>query len=321
MKNKLYCALFFMVILLTACAGTSKIVGSWVDSDGGKYEFYKDGSMTISTLGITMSGSYELIDRETLKMSLEGLLGLGGSTIFNYKVSGDQLTLATGDLTIVLGRTNSTKSSPEKLGDTDSPILVPPTVTQTNISTLTMAPPTSTQTMAPPTSTPTMEPTPTVHGVQNPSGVIPAGMPAIVDGYVLVVDKTDMTVDDDFIGFTIRIRVTGNESRLFRYNAASIKLKDDLGNYYDYYYTISYGTKCTESDIYLAKQITIEPQTEVIIEPATRMMYSSYFWWCLDNQNQVIPGFNAIIPQNARSLILEFEGFGPFSGFGMEFKL
>src|SRR3990172_7130843 len=99
MKIKLFSVSVILCVLLIGCTSTSKIIGSWVDSDGGNYEFYKDGSMSISTLGIPMSGSYELIDRETIKMSLDGLLGFGGSTIFNYKVTGNQLTLTTGDLT------------------------------------------------------------------------------------------------------------------------------------------------------------------------------------------------------------------------------
>ena len=79
-----------------------------------------------------------------------------------------------------------------------SPILARPTETPTPSPLPTLSPPTaiptitSTATQAPPTSTPTPEPTPTVHGMVSPAGIIPAGMPAIVDGYVLVVDKSGL---------------------------------------------------------------------------------------------------------------------------------
>lgn len=172
-----------------------------------------------------------------------------------------------------------------------------------------------------PSATFTIVPTPTVHGVQNPSGIIPAGMPVIIDDFVLVVDKSGMTIDGEFVGFEIQLKVIGEESRLFRYNAAALQLRDDLGNYYDFYYNISFSNKCKESDIYNPKQIQLEPNSEIVIEPHSSMMYASYFWWCLENHHTDIPGYKAIIPQNAKSLFLEFEGFGPFTDFSYEFKL
>src|SRR5690606_22205121 len=100
----------------------------------------------------------------------------------------------------------------------------------------TLVPPTAqpTRTSSPAiTSTPTLAPTPTVHGVVNPSGTLPAGMPAIADGFVMVIDKSGLIIDDKFIGFEIQVEVIGDESRLFRYNAAAMRLSDDLGNLYE----------------------------------------------------------------------------------------
>lgn len=191
------------------------------------------------------------------------------------------------------------------------PTLPPPTSipTETAIPTVT-ATATSTEPL----------PTPTEHGVTNPQGILPAGMPAIVDGYVLVVDKSGLLVDGDFVGFSIQLSIIGDEAKLFRYNVSSIRLRDDLGNYYDYVYNITFSAPCTESDIYNPKQLMIEPGDDVVITTETGIMYTSYPW-CLDNDNTHIPGFSAIIPPEAKSLILEFEGFGPFSGFGIEFNL
>lgn len=189
------------------------------------------------------------------------------------------------------------------------PTLAPPTPIPSITPTL---PNTSTPTITPPI------PTPTEFGVLNPQGILPAGMPVIVDDYVLVVDKSSLTIDDNFIGFSIQVRVLGDESRLFRYNASTLSLKDDLGNQYEYYLGTS---RCTESDIYNAKQVQIPPGEKIWIEPQTSMMYSSYFWWCIEDKNQVIPGFQGHISPNAKILLLEFEGFGPFSGFGYQFDL
>lgn len=192
------------------------------------------------------------------------------------------------------------------------PTLAPPTSIPTETST-----PTETAT---PTSTEPL-PTPTEHGVTNPQGILPAGMPVIQDNYVMVVDVSGMTIDGDYIGFDIQLRVLGEVAKLFRYNAASIILEDDLGNRYDYLIKAGFGTRCTESDIYKAKQILVEPGEKVIIEPNSGMMFSSYFWWCLDDNDRYVPGYTGQIPPEAKALILKFEGFGPFSGFGYQFDL
>jgi hypothetical protein len=218
-------------------------------------------------------------------------------------------------LAIISCRVSDTIQNSEKkstLSTHSFPTLAPPTSIPTNTAT-----PTETAT---PTSTKPL-PTPTEHGVVDPKGIIPAGMPVIQDGYVMVVDPSGLLIDGDFIGFRIQVRVLGDSSRLFRYNASTLRLKDNLGNQYDYYYTIGYSRKCTESDLYLAKQIMIEPKTEIIIKPESGMMYTSYFWWCLDGQDKAIPGFIGNIPPEADSMILEFEGFGPFSGFVYKFDL
>ncbi len=143
----------------------------------------------------------------------------------------------------------------------------------------------------------------------------------MIDDIYMVVDKSGMTIDDDFVGFEIQLKVLGEESRLFRFNQASLRLKDDLGNAYDYVYKISYGKGCTESDLYLPKQILLEPDEKYIVAPETGMMYSSYTWWCLEGYDTTLAGYQATLPPNAQALILEFDGFGPFSGFSYRFDL
>ncbi len=182
--------------------------------------------------------------------------------------------------------------------------------------------PEATPTEATPTDEPNFMATPTIHGVENPTGVIPAGMPAIVDGYVLIAEKSGMHVDGGFVSFEIKLRIIGNEAKLFRYNVYSIRLKDDLGNYYDYYYGGEYS-RCPESSIYDPKQYLINPDEEIIISEFPKHRYGlyGYEYWCIDGSDTTIPGFSAMVPAGAKSLILEFEGFGPFSGFGIEFGL
>ena len=180
--------------------------------------------------------------------------------------------------------------------------------------------PEATPTEAIPTERPNLMATPTIHGVENPTGVIPAGMPAIVDGYVLIAEKSGMHVDGDFVSFELKLRIIGNEAKLFRYNVYSIRLKDDLGNYYDYYYGGDYD-KCPESSIYNPKQYLINPDEEIMISEFRNYGLYGYGYWCHEDGDTTIPGFTAMVPPGAKSLILEFEAFGPFSGFGFEFDL
>ena len=127
-------------------------------------------------------------------------------------------------------------------------------------------------------------PTPTEFDVHDPQDFFSPGMLVIVEGYLLVVDPSGLSIDGDFIGFSIQVKVLGEKNRLFRYNASSLSLKDDLGNQYDFNYNMGLNI-CTESDIYPANQIMIKPHNEIIIEPHSSMGYASYFWWCLEDHN------------------------------------
>ncbi|NSW52546.1 MAG: hypothetical protein HPY85_08600 [Anaerolineae bacterium] len=102
MKQKLFLLLIILSLLLSACSASSKIVGSWVDADGVVYEFFKDGTVTIDSWGITISGTYEFIDKDTLKMNLDGLWGIGGATVFDVEFSGKQLLLTSTGQTVTL---------------------------------------------------------------------------------------------------------------------------------------------------------------------------------------------------------------------------
>ena len=171
-----------------------------------------------------------------------------------------------------------------------------------------------------PTNTVEILPTPTIHGVVNPSGTIEAGMPVIVDNVIMVIDPSDMLIEGNFVGFTIRLRTVGENQKLFRYNSFALSLSDDLGNQYPFMINTGNTHHCDESDIYNAKQIMIEPEKEIVISSDTGIMYSSYPW-CIDGDNDNIPGFAASIPGGARSLFLHFEAFGPFSGFSYQFDI
>lgn len=105
-KAKLISIVLLVSIFLTGCSAESKIIGTWVDADGVNYEFFKDGTVTIESYGIVVSGNYEFIDGDTMKLNLDGLWGLGGASVFDVKISGKELALTTSGQTIYLEKAN-----------------------------------------------------------------------------------------------------------------------------------------------------------------------------------------------------------------------
>jgi hypothetical protein len=101
----IYIVLIFM-LLTTACSAKSSIVGKWEDTVGAgvTFEFFKDGTMTATTSGMALTGDYEFIDKDTIRVDMTGLLGLAGSTVFDVSLSGDSLTLSTSGFIISLQR-------------------------------------------------------------------------------------------------------------------------------------------------------------------------------------------------------------------------
>ena len=95
MKTKAVVFLLIVSLLFAACSPSSKIVGRWEDADGAIYEFFKDGTMVIKTGIFSVSGTYDFVDRDNLKLNMDGLWGIGGATVYSVKISGSQLTLST----------------------------------------------------------------------------------------------------------------------------------------------------------------------------------------------------------------------------------
>ncbi|MBC8262559.1 MAG: hypothetical protein H8E47_00345 [Anaerolineales bacterium] len=84
-----------VVLTVSACGGPQRaIVGKWQQAGGGEtIEFYKDGTVTATSIGITVTGSYKFIDDSQIRLDLSGLWGLAGPQIFEVRISGNRLTL------------------------------------------------------------------------------------------------------------------------------------------------------------------------------------------------------------------------------------
>ena len=105
MKTKLHSLILVVTLvglLLTACS-SNKLVGTWVDNTGTTYTFSSDGTLVVGGL-IPMTGSYEVLDGGQLVLKMDGLFGLTGGTVYDYQVSGNQLSLTAMGMTTVLTR-------------------------------------------------------------------------------------------------------------------------------------------------------------------------------------------------------------------------
>lgn len=106
MKIKLLVLIILASLVLAACSSSNRIVGAWEDQYGDQYEFYEDGTAVVTSYGVPISGSYEFIDKDTIKFNFDGLLGLGGSSILDVEFSGGDLHLIANGETLVLNKTD-----------------------------------------------------------------------------------------------------------------------------------------------------------------------------------------------------------------------
>lgn len=99
MNNNLFPSSLIALSLLVSCSLSpeSSIVGNWkeIGEENSYMEFFKDG--TVSATGKytgTIGGSYEFLDRETVKIEMGGIGAWVGPLIFNVSTKGNELTLS-----------------------------------------------------------------------------------------------------------------------------------------------------------------------------------------------------------------------------------
>ncbi len=93
MKKVLSIVIILVSLLLASCSLADKIEGSWSDEQGSVFTFYKDGTMTIKTDLLTASGTYEFIEKDKMKLEMDGLFALAGSMVYDVDISGKHMEL------------------------------------------------------------------------------------------------------------------------------------------------------------------------------------------------------------------------------------
>lgn len=92
MKQTAVILCILLTLMLTACGGAQQesIVGKWttsIENDEFLFEFGADGSLTMSSFGISVTGEYTL-DGNQITLVL-----FGESDVGTYAIEGDTLTL------------------------------------------------------------------------------------------------------------------------------------------------------------------------------------------------------------------------------------
>lgn len=108
----------FPLLLVTTfgCTYFSPIVGKWQDNKSqDTIEFTRDGNVVMESGGYFISGKYELIGDNIVKLDFEGIGGdllsaFGGDT-WQYTISGDTMTVEGAGGTSILYRFGSTGST------------------------------------------------------------------------------------------------------------------------------------------------------------------------------------------------------------------
>ncbi len=98
--------------MTVGCTVFSPIVGKWQDiRTRDTIEFTRVGDVIIKSGGLVITGKYELVGSDVVKVKLEGLSGawmsLFGGESWQYEISGDTLTLKVAGKSSVFKRINA----------------------------------------------------------------------------------------------------------------------------------------------------------------------------------------------------------------------
>ena len=105
--------LIFLCGIAVGCTAFSPIVGKWQDTQTrDTLEFTSGGDVILKSGSYIVTGKYELVGSDVVKVRLEGLSGawmsLFGGDTWQYKISGDTMTVTVAGRSSVLKRISTT---------------------------------------------------------------------------------------------------------------------------------------------------------------------------------------------------------------------
>jgi|GEM_PF-2967324 len=141
-------------------------------------------------------------------------------------------------------------------------------------------------------------------GIENPSGLVSSSETIIADGYTLnFVSVTPNPNLSDFLRVKLVVTNYSSDTRLFRYVRNSVQMRDDTGK--------TYANDNPSEEIFRSVQVEMPNG-----EPVQFISTLGFDW-----DNRTLLSFWGPIPSSATKLYIDFNGFGPFSGFTLEVDL
>jgi hypothetical protein len=81
-------------LLFVSCSLKSSIVGKWQEIGGSEtIEFFKDGTISLTSHGISLNGKYTFIEDDRIKVEFGGLGSIAGPILYRASISSGELTL------------------------------------------------------------------------------------------------------------------------------------------------------------------------------------------------------------------------------------
>jgi len=102
--------LAIVIVPLTACGGTSDLVGNWQNVERVQVyiKFFSDGTAVMGDETGQFTCTYEETGDKEITLTLTSIhgetAGGGQQVVFKYSISGDELTLITGNVPVTFTR-------------------------------------------------------------------------------------------------------------------------------------------------------------------------------------------------------------------------
>jgi hypothetical protein len=121
--------MLFLVGVNVSCTYFSPLVGKWKDSQSqNTIEFTRDGNVILNSNGYLISGTYQLVSNDVVKLNYVGLSGgmarMFGVDTWQYSISGNNMTVEAGGSSDVFNRIDSSATTHNIQTTTTSPTIV-----------------------------------------------------------------------------------------------------------------------------------------------------------------------------------------------------
>jgi len=151
----------------------------------------------------------------------------------------------------------------------------------------------------------------------NPQGTLLPGDLGIVNGIAVSVVSDEVQLKDRVASIQIHIRNLSNQPQTFSYRMQAITVKDTSERALE----VIYGEKrdaCSKKDLSAERKIELAPDQEIILQSVGANIDMN---WCAAEDSRFLPLYQVSTREAPKAIVIQFNGFGPFNGFGFKIDL